>query len=159
GQVSEIVDESIRCIKIVFRKCKCACGGGGPGIDERRLQHLIFFAAAPYKAAPVFYHDVYVGTQINAAAQLRILLPHDGGGDDGINLDAGDVVAARGQRARHIPSAAGADDEALGGGPDRVGQAGTLVEQIAPVALGQVVEIEIRDAGGGVGIDENHRRT
>ena len=66
------------------------------------------------------------GRRYSPLAQAEESLAHDGGGDDGVDLDAGDVVAAGSQRARHVPAAAGPDDQGLGAGPEHIGQGGPL---------------------------------
>ena len=96
-----------------------------------------------------------LGPQIKVMAELRILLPHDGVRDDGVDLDGGDVVAAGGQCARHIPAPAGSDDQGFGAGADHIGEAGAFVEQLVALAVEQVVEVELGDAGGGVGVDDD----
>ena len=50
--------------------------------------------------------------------------------DDGIDFDGGDVMAAGGQRARDVPSAAGSDDERLGAGADVVGKRDRLLAAV-----------------------------
>ncbi len=77
-------------------------------------------------------------------------------GDDRVDLHGGDVVAAGGQRARHVPSAARADDQGLGARPDRVGQ-GRPLRQSRPCRwlASRCVEIVIGNRGGGVGIDDD----
>ena len=65
-------------------------------------------------------------------------------------------MAAGGERAGDVPAAAGSDDQRFGAGADVVGQPGPLMKKIVQVIGGQVIEIEFRDAGRGVGIDEDH---
>ena len=64
-------------------------------------------------------------------------------------------MAAVGERAGHVPTAAGADDERLGAGAKGVGQGGTLVGQVVTVGVAQLVGIESGDVGGGIGVDHD----
>ncbi len=67
----QIVAECVGGVEIVFRKRERAGGGGGPGVHQGRLQHLIFFRTAPDKAAAVFDEQVHFGPEIEAVAQVR----------------------------------------------------------------------------------------
>ena len=58
-------------------------------------------------------------------------LAHDGVGDDGIDLHRGDVVAAGGQRARHVVAAARADDQRFRARTQDIGKSGPSCEQLA----------------------------
>ena len=82
-------------------------------------------------------------------------LAHDGVGDDAVDLDGGDVVCCRVEGARDVPAAAGSDDQGLGAGADGIGQCRALQGEIADVVRREVVEIELGDGGGGVGIDHD----
>ncbi len=151
----QVIAESIHRVEIVFRKRERAGGGGSPGIDQGRLQHLILRGAAAHEAASVFDVNMDVGPQVEAVAERGKALLHDGGGDDGIDFHAGDIVAAIGQRARHVPATAGPDDQGLAAGAERVGQRRALVHQVAALAGGKMVEIESGDVGGGIGVDHD----
>src|SRR5579871_5545854 len=105
----KIVAEGFLRVEIVFGKREGAGGGGCPGVDERGLNDLILFGRAAHETAAVLDVNVHIGTQIEIAAELRILLPHDRGADDGIDFDAGNIVAAGGKGARYVPSPAGSD--------------------------------------------------
>ena len=155
GEVREVIAKGVGGVEIVLGKREGAGRGGRPGIHQGGLQHLVLVGAAAHEAAAVLDENVDVGAQVETAAEPGEALAHDGGGDDGIDLDSGDVVAAGSQRARHVPAAAGPDDQSLGARPDGIGKAGALLEQVAAVARREVVEIEIGDGGGGVGIDED----
>jgi hypothetical protein len=68
------------------------------------------------------------------------------------------VVAMMGlesQRACDIPTAAGADDQRFGARAHGVRERGTLFQQLVSLAIGEVREIEVGDAGGGVQPIEN----
>ena len=75
GQMREVIAERVRGVEIVFGERERAGRGGGPGVHQRRLDHLVFILAAPHEAAPVFHLDVHIRTQIEAAAQLRETSP------------------------------------------------------------------------------------
>ena len=124
GQVQQVIAERVGGVEIVLRKREGAGRGGGPGIHQGGLHHLVFLLAAAHEAAAVFHEDAHVGAQIDAAALRPRTIAHHGGGDDGVDLDAGDIVAAGSQRAGHVPAAAGADDQRLGAGPHGIGQGG-----------------------------------
>ena len=96
-----------------------------------------------------------IGALIKIAAELRKFLPHDGVGDDGVHFDAGDVLGTGGQSAGNVPPAAGSDDERFGAGPDGVRETGALQQQILKVVLGEILEIEAGNAGGGVGVNDD----
>ena len=90
----EVVAEGVGGVEVVFGEREGAGGGGGPGVHQGGLQHLVFVGAAADEAAAVFDEDVHVGAQVEAVAELGEALAHDGVGDDRVDLDAGDVVAA-----------------------------------------------------------------
>jgi hypothetical protein len=111
--------------------------------------------AAAHEAAAVFHEDVHVRAQIETAALRHETITHDGGGDDGVDFDAGNIVTPGSQRARHVPAPAGTDDQRLGSGPYGVRQGRALLQQLMALVRGEVREIEAGDAGGGVRVDED----
>ena len=64
----EVVVEGVRGVEIVFGERERAGGGGGPGVHQRGLQHLIFFRAAAHEGAAVLDEHVNFGTEIQAVA-------------------------------------------------------------------------------------------
>ena len=113
--------------------------------------------AAAHKASAVFGIEMHLRAEVEPAAEVWKSLAHDHLRDQRIDLDGGDVCAAAGDGAGDVPAAAGADDQRLGRGKDHVGQAGALIAQVAQVARGKMLEIEIGDLRGGVGVDEDGR--
>src|SRR5260370_784974 len=107
----EIVAESVSGVEVVLRQGEGSRRGGGPGVNQRRLNHVVFRLAAAHKTAAVLYHDVYFRPLVQVVTQVRKLLPHDGGGDDRIDLHAGNVAAAGRERPQHIPTATWSDDQ------------------------------------------------
>src|SRR5436190_7020419 len=116
----EVIVERVGGIEIVLGERERTRRRGGPGVHERGLEDLIRVGAAANEAAAIFDVHVNVGAEIKASTQFGKALPHDGGGDDLIDLDGGHVVAAGSERARDVPTTPGADDQRLGAGPDRV---------------------------------------
>ena len=153
--MQQVIAQGVGGVEIVLREGECAGRGGGPGIHQGGLHHLILLVAAAHEAAAVFHEDVHVGTQIDAAALGHVAVAHDGGGDDGVDLDAGNIVAAGGQRAGDVPTAAGPDDQGFGAGTHGIGQGRPLFQKLVAFAGGEVREIEAGDAGGSVRVDED----
>ncbi len=139
-------------------RAKAPGGRRSPRVHQRHLDHAVLFVGPPHEAAAVLDPDAHLRTEVEPTAQVREPLAHNRGGDDGVDLDTGDVVAARGQRARQVPSAARADHQRLGAGPQGVDQTRPLVEQVVPFLLGKPRQIEAGNAGGGVGVDDDVRR-
>src|SRR5216683_5477182 len=124
--MGQVVVERISRVEIVLTESERARSGGGPGVHQRRLQHLIFFGAPAHKATAIFNEHVQFRTEIKTAAEIWKTLAHDRIGDDGIDLHRGDVVATLRERPSHIPTAAGSDDERLAAWPYRMDQARPL---------------------------------
>ncbi len=135
GEMVEIIAERVRRVKVVFRKSECPGGGGGPGIHQRGLQHLIFVLAAPYEAPPVLDKDMHLRPEIQIAAELPVFLAHHRVGDDRIDLNRSDVLAARTKRARNVPSPT---------------ETRTLIQQVEFLVRREVIDVKIRDTGGSI---------
>ena len=115
----EVIVERVGGVEIVFRKREGAGGGGGPGVHQSGLHHLILFDAAAHEGAAVFDWTPNSGPRIEPWLSRHEFVAHDVVGDDGIDLDGGDIVAAGGQRARDVLPAARADDQGFGAGTDQ----------------------------------------
>ncbi len=124
--MQQVIAEGVAGVEVVLGERERAGGGGGPGIHQGGLQHLIFVGAAADEAAAVLHVDVNLGTQIEIVAEPGEALAHDRVGDDAVDLDGGDIGAAAVEGARHVPAAAGSDDQGLGAGADGIGERRTL---------------------------------
>src|SRR5580704_13389811 len=102
----QVVTHSVAGVKIVLGKCESAGGGGSPRSRQSRLNHLIAVVAAADEAAAVFHMNVDVGTQVESVTERGEFIPHDSLGDDGVDLDGCDVMAAGSQSSCHVVSAA-----------------------------------------------------
>src|ERR1039458_2288834 len=155
GEVQEVIAEGVAGVEVVFGEGESARGSGGPGIHQGGLQHLIFVGTAAHEAAAVLHLDVHLGAQIEAVAERGEALAHDGIGDDTVDLDGGDIGAAAIEGAGDVPTAAGSDDEGFGAGANGIGEGGALQGEVAAGVGCEVGEIEFRDVGGGVGVDDD----
>ena len=155
GQVLQVIAEGVGGVEVVFGERESAGGGGRPGVHQGGLQHLVFVFAAAHEAAAVLHEEMNLGTQIEVVAEPGEALAHDGVGDDAVDLDRGDIGAAAVQRARHVPPAARSDDQRLGAGAHGIRQRRTLQREIAAVVRSEIGEIEFRNRGGRIGVDDN----
>ncbi len=73
---------------------------------------------------------MHLGPEIQAVAQVREALLHDGVGDDRIDLNRRYIFAAAGERPRHVPAAAGTNHQRLRAGPQHVRKTGPFVQQV-----------------------------
>jgi hypothetical protein len=80
----QVIAEGVGGVEVVLGKREGAGGGGGPGIHQGGLQHLVLVGAAAHEAAAVLHENVDVGAQVEAPAEPGEALAHDGGGDDGL---------------------------------------------------------------------------
>ncbi len=89
-----------------------------PGVDERRLDDVVFLTAAPHEAAAIVdvHRDPAVG--VDAARVVTKPVLHDVAGDDRIDFDAVDVPRAEHQGRQQVPAAAWADDQRRGSRTD-----------------------------------------
>src|SRR5690242_18107402 len=87
--------------------------------------------------------------------QVRKTLTHDRGGDDRIDLDAGNVFAAGSKRSTNIPTASRPDDQCLGAGADQIRKSWPLVEQVEALIGVEIVPVEGRHSRGCVGINND----
>src|SRR5258708_2206788 len=115
AQVFQIIAKGVGGVKVVLGEGEGASRSGGPGIHHGSLYHVVLFRTAPNEAAALLHHDVHFGPQVKSAAEVRRLLAHDGRGDYGIDLDAGYILAARGDGVHDIRTTAWTNDEGLGG--------------------------------------------
>ena len=65
--------------------------------------------------------NVHLRAIIKVISILRVAPTHDGIGDDGINLDAGDAGAAIGHSPQDVHATARTDDGVFTVGPQQVG--------------------------------------
>ena len=87
---------------------------------------------------------------------LRISISHNGGGDDGIDFDAGNAGASVRDGAQHIDAAARADDGKLTVRPQNIGQRGRSGHQVVfPFRALPVRQVRVHDVGGRVGINDD----
>ena len=111
GQVIEIIAERINGIERVFGQRVGAGRGSGPGVDQRRLDHVVALRCSPHEAASVVHRDPDARVGVDAAGKLLKPVAHHIVGDDRIDLDAVHARRAEHQRRGEIPPAAGADDQ------------------------------------------------
>ena len=153
--MQQVIAESVAGVEVVFGEGECAGGGGGPGVDQGGLQHLVFVVAAAHEAAAILHVDVNLGAQIEIVAQPGEALAHDGVGDDAVDLDGGHIGAAAVKGARNVPPASGSDDQGLRAGANRIRERRTVDGEVVAVLRSEVGEIEFRDGRRGVGVDHN----
>src|SRR5208282_4687041 len=129
--------------------------GRGPGVHQRHLHHVIQVAAVAYERAAIANVNVHLGNLVEVVGIVRVTVTHDVIGDDGIDLDAGDVTAAVGHRALHVHSAAGTDDGVVAIRTQHIGQGRRGCHEVALVRGIPVVRIGIHEVGAGIGINHN----
>ena len=112
----KVIVECVGGVQIVFGKRESAGGRGSPGVNQCRLNHLIFFGAPPHEGSAVFLFDPHPRLEVDSMAVVGEFIAHDGVRDDGIDLHRGDIAAAAGQRASHVIASSGADHQRFGGG-------------------------------------------
>ena len=154
-QVLEILAEGLDGVQVVLAEGESSGRGGGPGIHQSHLHHVVPVAAVAHEGAPVADVHVHLGNLVEVVSVVGENPAHDVGGNDGIDLDAGDVQAAVGDGAQHIHSAARADDGEVSARTQHVGHRRCRRHQIATVSLVPVIGIGVHDVGAGVGVDDD----
>ncbi len=155
-EVIEIFAERLDGIEIVFAEGERAGGGRGPGVDQRHLHDIKMLRSRAQKRAAIGDVDMHVGPIVEMLRVVGVPLAHDGGGDDGIDLDPGHARAAVGHGAQNVDAAARADDGELSVRAENVGQCGRRGHQIVlPHGALPVREIGVHDVGGSVGVDDD----
>ena len=92
----EILFKSLHRVQIVFAERKRARGGRSPGIHQRHLNDVILVFAVADERAPILHVQVDLRPLIQVVSVIGIPAAHDVVGDDGVDLDGGNVLAAVG---------------------------------------------------------------
>jgi len=97
-QMRKVVVKGVRGVQMIFGKREGSGGGRSPGVDQGGLHYLILFAAAADKGPAVVDEDSHLRTQVEPVAFAHEPVAHDGIRNDGVDLDRGDIAAARRER-------------------------------------------------------------
>ena len=117
----EVLLKSLHGIEIVFAQGKGAGCGGGPGIHQCHLHHVVLLPGVADERPPVAHVDMHIGPLIQVKRIVGVTATHDGVGDDGIDLDSGDAVTAVGHGAKHVHAASRPDDGVISVRPQHIG--------------------------------------
>ena len=80
--------------------------------------------------------------------EVRVSLAQDGGRDDRVDLDAGDVFASRSEAAGDVPSASRSDYERFRGRPKNIWDAGPSYSRLCRVRSSRLFQ-----SNGGIPVD------
>src|SRR5438105_10738699 len=98
-------------------------------------------------------------TEVKPLAVTWETLPHNDGRDDGIDLNAGNILTARCERAGNVPTAPGPNHQCFPPGPQDIREPRTVVSEIEFLFGSQVFEIEVGNAGCRIAIDNDALQT
>ncbi len=105
----DVLAERLRRVERVFSQGVSACRRGGPGIHERRLDHVVTRGAPPDEAPSVIdvHGDARVG--IHAAGVIAEPIEHHVARDDGVDFDGVHVPRPEYQRREKVAPATRTD--------------------------------------------------
>ncbi len=110
-QMVEVVIERFDRVERVLGERVGAGGGCRPGVDERRLDHVVAVRRPPHEAPAVVDRDSHARVRVDAAREAAKAVAHHVVGDDRVDLDAVHARRAEDERRGQVASAAGPDDE------------------------------------------------
>src|SRR5260370_26443789 len=87
-KVIEIFAKGFDGVQIVFTEGEGSRSGGGPSVDQSHLYDVKTLRSRTKERAAVGDADVYFGTLVKVLRVVGIAFAHDGGGDNGVNLNA-----------------------------------------------------------------------
>ena len=155
-QVIEIFAKGLDGVQIVFAERERPRRGRGPGVDQRHLHHIELLRRRAQERAAVGHVNVHIGTLVKMLRVVGITLAHDGGGDDGIDLDPGHAGTAVRHGAQNVDAAARSDDGELPVRSQNIGQRRRRRHKVAlPLGIVPVRQVGIHDVGGSVGVDDD----
>ena len=157
-QVLEVFLERFDGIEIVLAQRECACGGGGPGIHQRHLQDVELLAGVAYERAAIGDLDMDIRALVQVLCVIRVAAAHDGIGDDGIDLDSSDAVAAIGDRPQNVDPSTRPDDGVVAVRAEHICQRRRRRHQIVLPGSLPVGGVGVHDVGGSVRINHNGLR-
>ena len=98
---------------------------------------------------------MHLGNLVEVIGVVGEAVAHDVVGDDGIDLDAGDVSAAVSYGAQHIDTTARADDGEIAVRTQHVGDRRCGRHQIAAIAVAPMMRVGIHQRSLRIGIDND----
>ena len=112
-EVIEVFAECLDGIEIVFAEGERPGCGRGPGVDQGHLHDIELLWSGTQERPAVGDMNMHVGPLVEMLGVVGVTLAHDGGRDDGIDLDPGYAGTAVCNRAQDIDAAPGPDDGVL----------------------------------------------